>query len=223
MITPRIWEFPTLSVSKQLFHVPGAAFDGGFTGSGVSITSPEPGGRSVLEMQLSLQTQEWDYPLASWIMSKINGVIFRVRLAPTPQIARVRQAGGVPWDNNGPWSNGANWAGDTITYAVADALEGTAEVRCDVSQLNQGLRPGHVIGIGGTSYLIDEVEYSGNNATIVVMPPLRKNVLNGEVIYLRPWFTGTISNGSEIRALYESSMNGAIQLEKIVFDEAILP
>jgi hypothetical protein len=228
----KVWNFPTFPISKQLFHVPGAAADGGFTSGGARITSPEPGGFSVLEIQPSFQTGEWEYPLSSWLMSKSNGQILRVRLAPTPQVASQRSlvpAGGVPWGAEGgypesPWSNQQNWSGDLAAMYFAPALEGTGIVKVDMSSIGPILRPGHVLGNGDATHLIDEIEYNANGiATIALTPPLRRNISIGDPVYFRPYFTGSIANPGDFRNSYDAENVGNIQLNKIILNEVILP
>lgn len=226
----KVWEFPSIQISKQLFHVPGAAIQGGFTSGGARISSPEPGGFSMLEIEPSMRVDEWNYPVASWIMSKTNGQIFRTRLAPTPQVAgAINSKTGVPWAAEGiypesPWSNMQNWAGDAVSMYVAPALEGTNLLVVAMTSYGQLLRYGHVIGHGNSTYLIDEVSYDNNgNATLVVTPPLRRDVKAGDLAPLRPWFTGSIANGEEIRNTYDAVNAGAIQINKIVMNEVILP
>jgi hypothetical protein len=226
-ITYKIWDFPTFPVSGQLFHSPGGAINGGFTTGGVAMLSPEPGGRGILEIKPSLSVDEWLSPASSWLMSKINGEIFRVRLAPTPQISNARllqTPDGTPWDNNGPWSNGENWQGDAILLYASVALQGTNVIKVKTASAGAILKPGHVIGHAFDCYIIDDITYNANNteATIVVKPPFRRNIAIGDAALLRPFFTGVIGNGQEMRALYESTNDGAIALEKIILNEVIL-
>ena len=222
----KVYDFPSFRISEQLFHVPGAAFDGGHTSGGARILSPEPGGYGFLEIRPSLQVNEWQNPLSSWLMSKINGEVFKVRLAPTPQVvgSSVNQAG-VPWDAQtiypeSPWSNHQNWQGDVAAFFTEEALEGTTTAVVDLSVVGQSLQPGHVIGHLATTYIVDEIEYDGNLATITVKPPWRAKISEGDNAYLRPYFTGSIANGSEIRASYRASDRGAIQLNRIVLVES---
>lgn len=220
----KTYSFPTFPISKQLFHVPGASVDGGITSGGARIRSPEPGGFSMLEIQPSLQADEWTYPLSSWLMSKTNGEILRVRLAPTPQIAGVRNIlDSVPWDSEQPWSNQQNWAGDySLSYAAA-ALYGTTTVKIDMSDVGEILQVGHVIGHSYDTYKVDEIEYDENSvATITIKPPLRRNVDDGDDAFLRPWFTGLITNPDEVRTTYDAENNGFIQMGKIILSEVVI-
>ncbi len=227
-IKHKIWSFPTFPISKQLFTTSGAAFEGGMTLGGVRMTSPEPGGRSSLMIQPSLQINEWEYPLSSWLMSKINGDIFRVRLAPTPQVASPR-SGGVPWGAGGIypdslWSNQQNWSGDAIAQFKIDTLEGSNVVQLDMSVLGRILKAGHAIGHDDHCYMIDEIEYSNSNnrAMIVINPPSRKHISVNDICNLRPFFLGTIANGDEMRNTYDAENNGLIQIGMIKFTEAIV-
>jgi hypothetical protein len=218
----KIYPFPTFRVEAQLFHSPGAGYDGGLTSGGAQFITPEPGGFSVLEIAPALIDTEWDSPLASWIMSKISGQVFRVRLAPSPQIAFSRQRGmvAVPWSNGQAWSNQENWDGDfTATYAAA-ALKGSVTLSFDLTGVGPIVMPGHVVGHKGETYLVDEISYAGNVGTAIVTPPLRRDIAAGESCYLRPWFTGRISNGADIRAAYNSM--GHVKPGNIVLQEAVV-
>jgi len=228
-IAHKVFYFPQLTIESQLFHVPGAYADGGLTSGGARMFSPEPGGRGVLEVTPSLQVREWETPFASWIMSKTNGEIFKVQMTQTPQIANVSgfkypfNRSGVPWNNNQPWNNGKNWNNDG-GYVIASnvALEGSIMLTLNTGTLGEILRVGHVIGIGNSAHIIDDIEYDGSTAELKIKPPLRKNVAIDEFIFLRPYFTGMISNGSEIRNSYDASNVGQIRLNRIIFDEVIL-
>lgn len=218
-----IHDFPTVPVSKQVFHVPGQAVDGGYTSGAVRMLSPEPGGRSVLTMQIALQVREWDYPESSWLMSMGNGEIFRVRLAPTPQVLSARIPG-VLWNNDQPWSNLKPWAGDITGVYVESALEGSTTLTVDMSGYGDIVRRGHVIGHRENCYLVDRVQWDESNgrAVLTVKPPLRKNVEVGDPTFFRPYFLGTIGNIDQVVAPYEASNVGAIQIGSITFSEAIV-
>jgi hypothetical protein len=217
-ISPKIWDVPPFPVSGQLFYVPGAVVQGGLTSGGAQIISPEPGGFSVLEITPSLQVGEWLNPLSSWLMSKTNGQILRVRFARTPQVA---------WSNRRmnnilpEWSVEGSEVDALVSY-VSASLEGSSTVVIDLSAVGKVLRAGHVIGHGNYAYKIDEIEYDGNIATATVTPPLRQNVAVDDIVYLRPWFIGRIGNASEILASYEAGNMGHIQPGKIVLNEAVI-
>lgn len=221
----KVWDFPTFPISKQLFYVPGAAVDGGFTSGGARITSPEPGGFSKLQIQPSLQIGEWTYPLSSWLMSKTNGQILRVRLAPTPQVAGNVIYSSVPWGNpDSPWSNNQNWVGDLVASYLTEALQGSNVVVIDMSQIGQVLQRGHVIGHQNVTYLVDDISYDGLNiATVSLTPPLRANVEPGDLVYFRPWFTGSIDAGSDFLTTYDAENVGNIQIGTMTLTEVVLP
>lgn len=220
-LTYSVKTFPTFPIRAQLFHVPGAAFEAGYTTGGARITSPEPGGFSILEIQPALQVNEWSYPAASWLMSQASGQIMRLRLAPTPQI--VRAGAGVTWDDGVLWSNNETWDGDVVGVYESDSLAGTQTVTIDMSLLGQVLQQGHVIGHDFSAYKVDAISYDADNiATVTVVPPLRKNVTAGDIVFFRPYFTGQIINASDFRTTYDASENGNIQLGKIVMTEVLL-
>ncbi|MEC3912190.1 hypothetical protein U5A82_17425 [Sphingobium sp. CR2-8] len=216
----RICNFPTFRIETQLFHTPGAGYDGGLTSGGAQFITPEPGGFSVLEIAPALIDTEWDAPLASWIMSKISGQVFRVRLAPSPQIAYSKRRGmtAVPWDNGQAWSNQQNWDGDFTARFAAAGLKGSLEIKIDLTGVGPIVGPGHVIGHDFDCYLIDEISYVGDVGTAIVTSPLNRDISAGDNCYLRPWFTGRISNGADIRAAYNSM--GHVKPGNIVLQEA---
>lgn len=218
-----IFDFPGVPVSKQLFHVPGAAIEGGYTSGAVRMISPEPGGRSVLELQPSFQVREWEHPFMSWLMSKGNGEIFRVRLAPTPQVLSSQNEN-VTWDTDLLWSNHEPWVGDISASFASAALEGSNAVTLNMTGYGDIVKPGHVVGHLDACYIIDKVTFdeSAQTARIVVKPPLRANIAVNDIAYFRPFFTGTIGNIGEVRATYDAENVGSIQPGKIIFAEAIV-
>lgn len=230
-ISYRIWDLPELPVKGQVFNVPGAAYDGGFTSGGARISSPDPAGRSVLELQLAFQVGEWDLPFFSWLMSKTNGHIFRVRLTKTPQLVSDAALGietnTVPWDQTGlmpfsTWDNNQNWLSDGASAETIDiALEGSLTLKIDMSGFGEVLRSGHVIGHRSNAYIVDEITYNSGVATVTINPPLRHDVNEGDIIYFRPYFLGTISNGQELKATYDSANVGFIQPGRIILSEVI--
>ncbi|WP_395326942.1 hypothetical protein WBP06_09515 [Novosphingobium sp. BL-8H] len=218
----KVYQFPTFRIANQLFHTPGAGYEGGLTSGGAQFITPEPGGFSVLEIQPAIIDTEWDFPLASWIMSKISGQIFRVRLAPSPQIAYSKRRGmmAVPWNNGETWSNQENWDGDfTATYAAA-GLQGSLNITIDLTGVGPIVLPGHVIGHDFDAYLVDEICYTGNIATVILTTPLVRDVVPGDNCYLRPWFTGRISNGADIRASYNHL--GHVTPGNIILQQAVV-
>lgn len=227
-ISYEILTFPSLSFQGQLFRVPGQTYDGGFTSGSARVSSPEPGGRAFLDVQLSLQTKEWEDPAVSWLMSKLNGDIFSIKLAKTPQLLDTVKLGltgngGVPWNNGEPWNNGQPWDDVGLIFpSIGIALEGSTTITFDMTGYGEILRRGHVVGIGNYSYLVDNIEYVGNSATIRVKPPLRKDVDEGDYLLTRPLFLGQIINGQEFAANYEAINNGHIKPPRLVFAEVIL-
>jgi len=218
----KIYAFPTFRVETQLFHCPGAGYDGGLTSGGAQFITPEPGGFSVLEIAPALIDTEWDAPLASWIMSKISGQVFRVRLAPSPQIAFSRQRGmvAVPWSNGQAWSNQQEWDGDFTGRFATASLKGSVTMSFDLTGVGPIVSPGHVVGHGSETYLVDEISYVGDIGTAVVTPPLRRDIVAGDNCYLRPWFTGRISNGGDIRSAYDNM--GHVKPGNIVLQESVV-
>lgn len=218
-----IYNFPTIPVSEQLFYVPGGVFEGGYTAGAVRMVSPGMDTRSKLLLQVSLQTGEWENPMSSWLMSLGAGEVFRVRLAPTPQVLSAKSPP-VEWSGGVPWYPSSPWSGDITAFFAADALEGDVTVQVDMTGWGDIARLGHVLGHKFNTYKIMSISFDSetNIATIGVKPPLRKNVTAGDITLFRPYFTGTISNISEVVTMYDAENAGAIKIGKIEFSESIV-
>ena len=213
----RIYQFPAFRIETQLFHAPGAGYDGGLTAGGAQFITPEPGGFSVLEMTPAISDTEWVNPAASALMSRISGQMLRVRLSASPQLAWSRERlDHLNFDLANP--TGAN--NDAQTKFTSASLKGAVTVHIDMTQFAGLLREGHLIGHAFDTYLVDEIAYVGTVAKITVKPPLRRNTAIGDTCLLTPWFTGRISNGADIRAAYNNL--GHVKLGNIILTEAIV-
>lgn len=214
----KIYDFPALPIMRQLFHVPGAAYDGGLTSGGAQFITPEPGGISVLEIEPDTDITQWDSPTAAWLMSKINGQIFRVRLSRSPQVSWSRKRlDRLDYDWSSP---GMSVDANATASFASSAAKGSTVVTVNLSAFGKILQPGHVIGHEFDCYQVDEVSYSGNVATVTVTPPFRRAISAGSDCLLTPWFTGRIANGAEIRSAYD--WLGHVKMPNIIFNEAIV-
>lgn len=213
----KIYQFPALRIESQLFHVPGAGYDGGLTAGGAQFITPEPGGFGVLELTPALSDTEWTNPAASWLMSKSSGQVLRVRLAATPQIAWSR----ARIDHlDSDWVNREGARNEAVTRFTAASPQGSITATLDLSQFGRILRPGHVIGHATDCYLIEEVDYAGGSATVTVTPPLRRDISTNDQCLFTPWFTGRISNGAEMRSAYNNM--GHVKPGRIILQEAVV-
>ena len=147
-----IYNFPTIPISEQVFHVPGGVFEGGFTAGAVRMVSPGEDGRSKLLLQVALQTNEWENPMSSWLMSLGAGEVFRVRLAPTPQVLSAK-APPVEWLGDVPWYSSSPWAGDITALFATSALEGENIIQVDMTGWGDIAKVGHVIGHKFNTYI----------------------------------------------------------------------
>lgn len=227
MIT--VTDFPDLQISEQLFHVPGQAISGGFTTGGARISSPEPGGYGVLELKPSLHVREVNNPFHSWIMSAVNGEVFRVKLTQTPQLISdpsfIPSILTSPWDDGTPFDDGSFWDNSPRSFNSAfteQSLNGSSQMTIDASGLNGLLKPGHVIGHDDHAYIVIAVEYVGVNALLTVKPPVRSQINIGDPVEFTPYFTGSIRNANEIRSSFAIANNRHHELGTIIFDEVVL-
>ena len=212
----KIYDFPDIGIKNQLFYTSGQAFDGGFTSGGAQLVTPDPGGFGTLEIEPELSAGEWIDPAASWLMSKGAGAIMRVRMHNSPQLSWTGRRRNALDPNRA--SRGID--GEGIALFSGSALEGSTTVTVDLSRFGKILRRGHVIGHRFSTYLVDEISYSGTTAAIKVDPPLRANISVNDECLLTPWFTGRIANVGNIRSPYNSS--GHVKLGNIVLQEAVV-
>lgn len=224
-ISPTVRDFPSIPVSKQLFYVPGGALQGGLTSGGAQIITPEPGGFGVLEIQPSLQVGEWQSPFSSWLMSQGNGQILRVQLTRTPQLLTSKSLNPLPtyaptYSMHKAYSTPIV-VNDLVARFTTIALEGSTQVVINMAGIGNRLREGHVIGHENNTYIVDQIEYDANNvATVIINPPLRKDIAVSDFVHFRPYFIGRIANVSEILTTYDSDLWGSIQIGKIILNEA---
>ena len=219
-----ILDFPDLPIAAQLFHSPSAAIDGGFTSGGAQVMSPDPGGFAALEIQLALQTGEWSNPAVSWLLSKANGQVLKVRLAKTPQILTERQIieyKTQPRNLAPMWYVDQPIDGELRTVFTAVALEGSMTVKFDMAQIGPYLKQGHVFGHHHHTYMVDAISYSGTGeATVTVDRPLRRAIAINDEVLFRPYFVGMITNTASARTMYEASNAGSIQPGAFTMSEA---
>jgi hypothetical protein len=234
-LSPRIYDWPSLIRHRQFFHAGGQAFEGGFTSGGARVLSPEPGGRGILTIEFNFQVRDMKgNSIVSWVGTMIaNGNIFRIPICWTPQLVSLADLGiapstgqgGMPWEAAGampagPWANGQNWAYQVGAPSAAIALAGATVLVIDFANLPHALRHGHLIGHDDVTYLVEDIAYSGDEATITVNPPLRNAVAQGDFVSFRPTMLGTARNPDSFRGLYEPS--SMIRLGSVEFVEALL-
>lgn len=223
-----VTDFPDLHISEQLFHVPGQAISGGFTTGGARISSPEPGGFAVLELKPSLHTGEIANPFHSWIMSRVNGEVFRIKLTQTPQLISDPSVTPfvltTPWDDGTPFDDSTFWDNSPRTFEsafVENSANGSSRVVISASGLGGLLKPGHLIGHADHTYIVDKIEYLTDRAELIVKPPVRTDINIGDPVEFTPYFTGSIRNASEMRSSFAIANNNHHELGNIIFDEII--
>jgi hypothetical protein len=245
-VTDVIYDWPSSVVAaKQLFFAGGEAVDGGLTSGGARALSPEPGGRSWLQVEFAYQDNALSDPLVSWLMSKIgNGALFRIPVVRSPQLVPLSALGiaiaeydamrrfglsqevvpseldGLPWQNGQPWENAMCWAFEPGAVISSAAAEGTTALILDMGDQPNGLQCGHVFGVGGILHKVDMIDYAGSVATVTVIPPLRRDVQAGDFVSFRPSGVFSAVDADGFRALYEPA--GLIQPGGVKFMEAIL-
>jgi hypothetical protein len=224
-IVYKIWDCPPFSVKSQLFYLPGVASEGGFTVGGAKIATREPGGFAMLEIVPAFR-DETGNPFYSWLMSKTNGEILRLRLAPTPQIATGQMLRGLdplPHNTTHDFANIGGIRGNIKLRFASVALEGTTTVTINMAAIGRILKPGHLIGHAYDCYLIDEILYSTSNvATLTIKGAFKRDIAVNDEALLLPYFTGQIANGGELRAAYDAANNGGLELGKILLSECII-
>jgi len=231
LISPNIYDWPaSVPFFNGVFHAGGQAHDGGFTTGGVAVLLPEPGGRAFMDVEFRY-APKCSAAIVSWLISKVkNGTVFRVPVFNSPQlvpaadlgisISKADQSKGLPWSNAQSWDNGQNWDFEPVAIASAASLDGTTTIHVDMGLLAKGVSHGHVIGHKDVAYVVDDITYSGSVATITITPPLRQDVVAGDLVTFRPRMRATVSNPENFRSLFERGK--FIRPGGIVFVEAIV-
>jgi len=225
-----VYDWPSaLMPASQLFRVPGAATDGGFTTGGARVMSPDIGGRAVLDWTFNAQQHPSAQRLFSWLVSKVgSGHVFRLPVITSGQLVQAGDIGvdptlfetAVPWDDGTLFDDGTGWEAEVGAFTVATALEGATVIVLDMAGMVEGLGHGHAIGILGRTYLVDDISYLGGGATITVTPPLRTDVDVGDFVTFRPRMYGTCVDAESFKSMFD--LSGVIRPGTISFAEAIL-
>ena len=220
------WRY-TVQPMAQVFRAGGTAAKGGMTLGGLSVLSPEPGGRAELQMQFDPLAIEGSNLDASWLISALcNGQVFRIRLfAPNVQLVAAADLGGndagVNWDNDLPWDNGLGWEFDPTAPVSNGGRKGETSLKVNMSAYGQVLKLGHVIGfhIDGLDFahVVTNISYTAaDRATISISPPLRRDVANTDVMLLRPSMTVTCANAREVMGTYRFGTTMALNAARFV-------
>lgn len=230
---PVIYDWPRLvEPINQTFRAGGTSVPGGMTLGGISVESPEPGGRGELTMDFPPFANEDVNLAASWVMSRIlNGAIMRIRLfSPSIQLLSdavlgINTAAGVNWSNNLGWSDAA-WAADPLMPITTKGTKGGTTFTVNTAGFNNQIKNGHVVGFHLAGYdfahIVTDVSYntSGNRASCTVSPPLRRDVATTDMVELRPAMLVTCINAREVAANFR--LGRVVQLNSARFVEALV-
>lgn len=198
MIAPPIYDWrKSLVPTDQTFVAGGQAVSGGLTLGGAAVVNPEPGGRAVLAMAFpALFAADLAQTDASWTISRSqSGAVFRVRLCNSvqlvPTVALDVADTGQTWANGEPWANDENWRANPFALVASAASRGAAQIAVDLSVLGQVLQIGHVIGFFLAGYdfahIVMDIDYDADDlALVTIQPPLRRPVVEGDLMLFRP-------------------------------------
>ena len=231
MITPTIYDWPSqIQFQDAAFFAGGQGTEGGMTTGGILVGHPEPGGRSA--MQVTFKTAgPCVVAMDSWVMSKMRPqTVFRVAVHRSRQLVDFADLGltvpsgydgvGIPWEGDLYWSNDMGWAYDPAAIAGAIGAEGSTTLVIDMTGYDHGLSHGHVIGVGDRAYLVDDITYDGDTATVTVTPPLRDAVAVGDFITFRPKMLATVQDPESFRSMFRHRKY--LQPGSITFVEALI-
>ena len=202
---------PEVEPINQVFIAGGTSIDGGITTGGISVQSPEPGGRAELRMDFVQFANESTNLEASWTISRIlNGNVMRVPLySPSVQLISNETLGitgteEILWANGFPWANGLGWASRPGAPITTGGDEGDTTFTADTTGILNSIQRGHVLGfcIGGYDWacIVMDVSYnaSGTRASCTVEPPLRRAVTTSDRVLFRPKMLVTCVNARDV-------------------------
>lgn len=229
--TPTIYDWrDDVTPINQVFRAAGQATDGGMTLGGVSVESPEPGGRAELALEFSAFATEAANLNASWTVSRIcNGNVMRVRLWDSVQLVKGADLFGSAADHYEPISDSPASDGEPTRWApqvpvAAAAAKGAASFTVDMTDVGEILRLGHVIGfnVGGYDFahMVMDITYAAGVATVEVSPPLRRALTTSDAMLFRPAMLVTCRNAREVMSNFTSGRH--MQLNGARFAEALV-
>lgn len=234
-VTPQIFNWrPEVAPINQRFRAGGTSIDGGITTGGVSVQSPEPGGRAELDMDFVTFANESTNREASWTISRIlNGNVMRVPIYyPSVQLVSNTALGitgteTLLWNNNLPWANLLGWEYRPSAAIDTGGLEGaTSFVVTTGGGLQNCIERGHVLGFCIAGYdwahVVLDVSYNsaGDRATCTVEPPLRRDVATTDRVLFRPSMLATCVNARDVAGQFRDGQ--FMQLNAARFVEWLL-
>lgn len=213
---------------NQIFHGGGLSDGGGLTLGGAMVESPNPAGRATLRFEFAKFALEADNLEASWMATAIRaGRVFRIPLYESVQLVPAADLGltdGITWSNGQLWANGFGWASNPTAEVQNDWPAGGVSFKARMGPVGQVLKLGHVIGFTVGAYdfahVVTDIVYNGGVATITIDPPLRRDVVDGDLMKFRPKMLATCRNAAEVVGTFQSGRNMAFGAA--VFVEALV-
>lgn len=217
---------------NQVFYGGGLSDSGGLTLAGAQVSIPAPGGRATMRFEFASLAITADNIDASWTISALRSDrVFRVPLYESVQLVPAADIGltsGVLWSLGQSWANGLGWASNPAAEVQnswpAGGVTFTARMGPFGAPGTQVLKIGHVIGFTSGAYdfahVVMDISYSGGIATVTIDPPLRRALVDGNLMRFRPRMMATCRNAGEVITTFRSGRN--IGLGAALFVEALV-
>jgi hypothetical protein len=167
---------------------------GGLTRANVAYSSPEPGGRFVIEASFNHLKRRDDSRLFGWLLDELDaGTVFRVTIGAHVETVSdgdlaVSPPASIPYFSKGilpRHSDGSGFAFIPTARAVGVALEGSMSMKIDMGNYPAALKHGHLIGHQHQINRVRSVTWSGSVAMVGLRMPLRSDIPDGAIIRLQ--------------------------------------
>lgn len=215
-----IYDWPVeIKPMATVIIAPSHTIDGALSQNGFESDVQLGGARCQMRLSFAPTSYKGGH-MASWLMNQARGAVFRVPVFNTPQLAKdatieaneALYGSGIPFSTGEPFSTGYGFSYDPFVTLVADVLAGNNTIVLDVSNHPTALKYGNVFGLGRSTYIIDEIDFEGNLATIKCRPPFRRNytVADDDLVTLRPKMLGQIAEPNKVIEKFNAAQMVAV-------------
>lgn len=221
------FDFPrSLPVKDQIVWASAHIEPGRISRAGFETDYRIPGGRNMLEMRLATIGPA-NIHLYHWLCNVLPGAVMAVPIDRGGQVvssdaitaAQKANPKGVPFSTDELFSTGYGFKYVPVGQVVETASVGSSTIKIDFPDFPGLLTYGKVFGVGFGVYHVQDISWDGTEASITFNPPLRRNVLSGEVSRLFPILL--------CRAVNPESLIGAVRFMRfgepgsVIFREVI--
>lgn len=168
--------------------------EGGLTRAGIAFSSPEPGGRWVVDLTFDLQRNRSASRLYGWLADELaGGAVVRFTVPPHVETLSFAELGydrcppPLPYKAGGIETLHSDGTGLKLIPTgrlVGGAEEGAVNITVDAGAYGAVLKAGHLFGHQHQINRVRRIDWAGSVATIECRMPLSAPIPDGGIVRL---------------------------------------